>query len=75
MNANELYWLTERRKQLKEKYLDFLKNKNLENTFDNCNDFLSLSMGTNIPKKEYGVSSRVELAKLISGQERNLYSI
>lgn len=75
MSANELYWVTERRKQLKANYFEFLKNKHLDNTFDICNDYLSLSMGSNIPKKEFGVSSRAELAKIISGQEPNQFSL
>ncbi len=72
---NDLYWADQSRQMLKTKYKEFLENSGLENTFDNCNDFLSRSYGTNISKSEFGVYTRVALARIISGQEPNDFSL
>lgn len=73
--ANDLHWINLRADQIKKEYFAFLNSKNLDNTFDNCNDFLSLKYSTNISKNEFGVSSRVELAKIVSNKDPDLFSL
>jgi hypothetical protein len=72
--SNDLYWADQNRKLLKEKYLSYLKGSGLENTFDNCYDFIRIECYSINLKKEFGVPSDVELSKRISGQEPNDYS-
>lgn len=73
-NPNDLYWIHQKRNILKDKYQEFLNKAGLENTFDNCNDYLSLTYGLSVSKSEFGVSTRVALAKIISGKEPNDFS-
>lgn len=73
-NPNDLYWIHQNRNILKDKYQEFLNKAGLENTFDNCNDYLSLTYGSSVSKSEFGVSTRVALAKIISGKEPNDFS-
>jgi hypothetical protein len=76
-NQSELYWIIARRNNLKVDYLNFLKEKSLENSFDNCNDYLSIrqNQGVSISKVEFGVSTRIALARIISGKEPNDFSL
>jgi len=73
--SDDLYWINERNKRLRDAYFAFIKDKGWENTFDNCNDYLSKSMPMIISKREYGVSSRSELAKWISEEKPNQFSL
>ncbi len=72
--SNDLYWADQNRKLLNEKYLSYLKGSGLENTFDNCYDFIRRECYSRNLKKEFGLSSDIELSKRISGQEPNDYS-
>lgn len=73
-NSNDLYWADQNRKMLRERYESHLEKSGLENTFDNCYDYVRREYGSKNFKKEFGVSTDVALAKIISGQEPNEYS-
>lgn len=60
--------------KIRKEYLDFISSKNMDNTFDNCNSYLSLQHPVQVSKSEFGVSTRYELARLISNKEPNVFS-
>lgn len=66
-DPNKRHWVQERRKSLRENYFQYIQLRKLENNFINCNDFLKKSVGLNISKSEFGVTSHVALVKVISG--------
>ena len=72
--SNDLYWADQNRKMLKARYDAHLEKYGLENTFDNCYDFVCNEYGQRNLKKDFCVSTDVELAKIISGEEPNDYS-
>ncbi|WP_179992500.1 MULTISPECIES: hypothetical protein [Acinetobacter] len=71
---NDLYWNNQNKQMLAAKYKEHLQKSGLENTFDNCYDFICRNYGSTVPKKEFGVSTSMALAKAISGQQPNDYS-
>lgn len=76
IDPSERHWINLRVSSLKVQYMNFLKEKGLDNSFDNCNDYLSVrqNLSSNISKANFGVSTRIALARIISGEEPNDFS-
>lgn len=71
---NDLYWNNQNKQVLTARYKEHLQESGLENTFDNCYGYICQNYGLTVSKKEFGVSTSIALAKVISGQQPNDYS-